>query len=84
MDGRIMSLPATGGRVRSLPTRCRSLRPDAELTLDDVVIKNQVGCRPENGRAMFWPDTGGHTPWREEIGVQENAAGQMRDPQDVG
>ena len=58
--------------------------PDAELTLDDVVIKNQVGCRPENGRAMFWPDTGGHTPWREEIGVQENAAGQMRDPQDVG
>jgi hypothetical protein len=33
---------------------------------------------------MFWPDTGGHTPWREEIGVQENAAGQMRDPQDVG
>ena len=33
---------------------------------------------------MFWPDAGGHTPWREEIGVQENAAGQMRHSQDVG
>jgi hypothetical protein len=52
--------------------------PDTELTLDDVVIKNQVRCWPESGRAMFWRDAGGHTPWREEIGVQENAASQVR------
>jgi hypothetical protein len=52
--------------------------PDAEFTLDDVVVKNKVRCWPESGRAMFWPDAGGHTPWREEIGVQENAASQMR------
>src|ERR1700751_3476608 len=58
--------------------------PDTEFTLDDVVIKNQVRCWPESGRAMFWPDAGGHTPWREEIGVQENAASQMRDSQNVG
>jgi hypothetical protein len=36
------------------------------------------------GGAMFWPDAGGHTPWREEIGVQENAASQMRHSQNVG
>src|ERR1700720_305726 len=58
--------------------------PDTEFTLDDVVIKNQMRCRPESGRAMFWPDAGGHTPRREELGVQEHAAGQMRHPQDVG
>jgi len=32
---------------------------------------------------MFRPNASGHTPWREEIGVQENAAGQVRDSQDV-
>jgi hypothetical protein len=58
--------------------------PDTEFTFDDIVIKNQVRCWPESGRAMFWPDTGGHTPWRGEIGVQENAASQMRHSQDVG
>src|SRR5712672_1239521 len=58
--------------------------PDTELTLDDVVIKNQVRCWPESRRAMFWRDAGGHTPWREEIGVQENAASQVRYSQNVG
>src|SRR5215216_6601051 len=48
---------------------------DTEFTLDDVVIKNQVRCWPKSGRAMLRPDAGGHTPRREEIGVQENAAG---------
>src|SRR5437016_6267235 len=54
-----------------------TIDPDKEFTLDDVVIKNQVRCWPESGRAMFWPDAGGHAPWREEIGVQENAASQF-------
>jgi hypothetical protein len=58
--------------------------PNTEFTLDDVVIKNQVRCWPESGRAVFWPDAGGHTPWREEIGMQEHAAGQTRHSQDVG
>src|SRR5436190_15127383 len=48
--------------------------PDTEFTLDDVVIKNQVRCWPESGRAMFRRDAGGHAPRREKIGVQENAA----------
>ena len=99
-----MSLPATGGRFRSLPIRCRSLRgsrttspapnhevlsvlavdSDAKLALDDVVINDQVGCRPESRRAMLGRDARRDAPRREEIGVQEHAAGQMRHPQDVG
>src|SRR3954471_24169438 len=61
-----------------------ALEPDTEFTLDDVVIKNKVRCWSESGRAMFWPNAGGHTPWREEIGVQENAATQMHHSQNVG
>jgi hypothetical protein len=58
--------------------------PDTEFTLDDVVIKNQMRCWPESGRAMFWRYAGRHTPWRKEIGVQEHAASQMRHSQNVG
>src|SRR4029077_17977491 len=58
--------------------------PNTELPLDDVVIENQMRCRAESRRAMFWPDAGGHTPWRGEIGVQEHAAGQMGHSQNVG
>ena|SRR6516164_5275968 len=43
--------------------------PDAELTLNDVVIKNQLRCRPKNGCAMLWRNASGHTPRREEVGV---------------
>jgi ethanolamine ammonia-lyase large subunit len=58
--------------------------PDPEFTLDDVVIKDQVRCWSENGRAMFGPDAGGHTPRREEVGVKEHTASQTRHSQDVG
>src|SRR5436190_9050304 len=58
--------------------------PDTEFTLDDVVIKNQVRCWSESGRTMFWRYAGRHTPWCEEIGVQEHAASQMRHSQNVG
>ena len=58
--------------------------PDTKFALDDVVIKNQVRCWPESGRAMFWRDARGHAPWREEIGVQKHAAGQMCHSQNVG
>ena len=61
-----------------------ALHPDVEFALDDIVIKNQVGRRPESRRAMFGRDARRDAPWREEIGVQEHAAGQMRHPQDVG
>ena len=63
------------GRTTAEVLSILSVDPDTEFTLDDVVIKNQVRCWPENGRAMFWPNTVGHTPRREEIGVQEDAAG---------
>ena len=58
--------------------------PDMKLALDDVVIDDQVGRRPERRRAMFRRDARGDAPRREELGVQEHAAGQMRHPQDVG
>ena len=61
-----------------------AVEPDMELAFDDAVIKNQVRCWTESRRAMFWPDAGCHTPWSEEIGVQENATGQMRHSQNVG
>ena len=61
-----------------------TLDSDMKIALDDVVINNQVGRWPENRRAMLGRDARRNAPWREELGVQENAAGQMRDPQDVG
>ena len=61
-----------------------TLDPDVKLALDDVVINNQVGRRPESRRAMLGRDARRNAPWREEVGVQEHAAGQMRHPQDVG
>jgi hypothetical protein len=57
---------------------------DMKVALDDVVINNQVGCWPEKRRAVLGRDAGRDTPRREELGVQENAACQMRHPQDVG
>ncbi len=56
---------------------------DTKLTLDDVVIDDQVGRRPESRRAMLGRDARRDAPRREEVGVQEHAAGQMRHPQDV-
>ena len=58
--------------------------PNMKFTLDDVVIKNHVRRWPERRRAVFRCDAGGHTPRREEIGVQEHAAGQMRHSQNIG
>jgi len=58
--------------------------PDVKLSLDDVVINDQVGSRSESRRAMLGRDPRRDAPRREELGVQEHAAGQMRHPQDVG
>jgi DNA repair protein RadC len=61
-----------------------TLNSDAKVALDDVVINNQVGRWSESGRAMLGRDARRYAPRREELGVQEHAAGQMRHPQDVG
>jgi hypothetical protein len=61
-----------------------AIDPDTDLTLDDVMINNQVGRRPESWRAMLGPDARRDAPRREELGVQKYAAGQMHHPQDVG
>ena len=61
-----------------------TLDPDSKLTLDNVMIKNQVGHGAESRRAMFGRHARRHAPRREKIGVKEHAAGQMRYPQDVG
>ena len=61
-----------------------ALDSDTKLALDDIVIKDQVGRWPEGRRAMLWRDARRDAPRREEIGVQEHAAGQMRHSQDVG
>ena len=55
-----------------------AVNPDMEFALDDIVIKNHVRRWPECRCAVFWCDASSHTPWREEIGVQEHAASQMR------
>jgi hypothetical protein len=55
-----------------------------KVTLDDVVIDNQVGRWPEKRCAMLGRDARRYAPRREELGMQEHAAGQMRHPQDVG
>ena len=61
-----------------------TLDSDAKVALDDVVINDQVGRWPESRRAMLGRDARRDAPRREELGVQEHAAGQMRHPQDVG
>jgi hypothetical protein len=60
------------------------LNSDAELALDDVVIDDQVRRRPDRRRAKLGRNASSDAPRREELGVQENPAGQMRHPQDVG
>jgi hypothetical protein len=57
--------------------------PDADLTLDNVVIENQLRRWPKSGRAMFGPNARRHAPGCEELRVQEDPAGQTRHPQDV-
>src|SRR4051794_32349356 len=61
-----------------------AVNPDMEFALDDVVIKNHVRRWPECRCAVFWCDASSHTPWREQIGVHEHAASQMRHSQNVG
>ncbi len=58
--------------------------PNTEFALDDIVINDQMGCRPQSRRTMLGRDARRDAPRREELGVQEHAAGQMRHPQDVG
>jgi len=61
-----------------------TLDPNVKIALDDIVINNQVGRWPENRRAMLRRDARRNAPRREELGMQEHAAGQMCHPQDVG
>jgi hypothetical protein len=44
--------------------------PNVQFALDEVVIKNHVGRRPERGSAMLQRDAHRHAPWPEEISVQ--------------
>jgi hypothetical protein len=55
----------------------------AKLSLDDIVKEDEMGCRPENRRAVLGCEADRYTPWRAELGVQEHTAGQMHDPQDI-
>ena len=48
---------------------------DLKFALDDVVINDQVGRRPERRSAVLTRDARGDAPRRKEIGVQEHAAG---------
>ena len=61
-----------------------TLDSHVKLAFDDIVIKDQVGRRPERRGAMLGRDARRHAPRREEVGVQEHAAGQMRHSQDIG
>ena len=61
-----------------------SVNSDANVAFDDVVIDDQVGRRPEHRRAMLGAEARRNAPRREELGVQEHPAGQLRHPQDVG
>ena len=59
------------------------LDPDTKAALDDVVIGDQVGCRTEQRRAVLGRDPRGHAPRREELRLQEDAARELRFPEDV-
>ena len=56
---------------------------DVELPLDDVVTRDQVGCRTEKRGAMLGLHACCHAPRRKEFGMQKHAASQMRHPQDI-
>jgi len=58
--------------------------PNTEIALDDIVIDDQMGRRPQRRRTMLGRDARRDAPRREELGVQEHAAGQVRHSQDVG
>src|SRR5690242_7242145 len=55
----------------------------AEGSFHDVMIDDQVGCGAKRRRTMLRRDARGDAPRREEFSVQENAASQTRDPQNV-
>jgi len=60
-----------------------TLDAKVKLTLDNVVIGDEMGRRPENRCAMGGVDASRHAPRSEELGVQVRAAGQMRNLQDI-
>jgi len=60
-----------------------TLDPKVKLTIDDVVVGEEMGRRPQNRRAMLGREACRHAPRREELGVQVRAAGQMRNLQDI-
>src|ERR1700736_6257986 len=92
--GRLRSLPIRcrslrGSRTTSPGPDCEvlpilALAPDAKIALDDIVIEDQMGRWREKRCAMLGPDMFRYAPRREEVGVQEYTAGQMRHPQDLG
>ncbi len=58
--------------------------PDTQRSLDDVVIKDDVGRRAERRLALLGRNAGRHAPRCEKVGAQEHSAGQVRDLQDIG
>jgi hypothetical protein len=57
---------------------------DAKVAFDDVVINYQMGRRFKKRRAMLRRDACRYAPRREGLRVQEHAACQMCNSQDVG
>jgi hypothetical protein len=55
-----------------------------KFAFDDVMKNNQMRRCREEGRAMLGRNARRYAPRREELGVQEHTAGQMRHLQDVG
>jgi hypothetical protein len=60
-----------------------TLDTHAELSLDDVVIEDQVGCRAKQRGAMLGRHTCRYAPRCEELGMQEHTTREMYHPQDV-
>jgi hypothetical protein len=61
-----------------------ALDAEVKLAIEDVVIGDEMGGRPENRRAVLGCEACRDAPRREELGVQVRAPGQMRDLQDIG
>jgi len=61
-----------------------TLNLDMKFAFDYVMKNNQMRRCREEGRAVLGRNARRYAPRREELGVQEHTAGQMRHLQDVG
>ena len=60
-----------------------TLDTHVDVPLDDVVIGHQVGRGAEHRGAMLGLHARRHAPGCAELGMQEHAAREIGDPQDV-